>query len=331
MLVRPDPKTPPMKPLTAIRLARVALVAAAASTLIAAQAAGPQQKTQAGWQRTMVGDIEVTALADGTIKLPVDQLLTETSDAAVKQALAKSYLSIPTETSVNAFLVNTGQKLVLIDAGAAGLFGPTLGNLLGNLRAAGYTPEQVDEIYVTHLHPDHVGGLTGNGQRAFPNAIVRADRRDTEFWLSADNLAKAPEANKGFFQGAQASLKPYQDSGKLMPFDGSTALATGIRSVATYGHTPGHTTYVVESKGERLALWGDLMHVAAVQFPAPAVTIRFDTDSTAAQAERIRLFRAAAADGTLVGIAHVQFPGLGRLRADGDGYVWVPINYSGLK
>ena len=304
-----------------------ALLAAAA----AVHAGAPQQKTQAGWYRTMVGDIEVTALADGTVKLPVDQLLTNTTEAAVKQTMARNFLAVPTETSVNAYLVNTGSKLVLVDTGAAGLFGPTLGNLVANLRAAGYAPEQVDEVYVTHLHPDHVGGLLAGGQRAFPNAVVRADRRDTEFWLSAANLAQAPEASKGFFQGAQVSLQPYRDAGRLMPFDGSTALADGIRAVAAPGHTPGHTTFVIESKGERLALWGDLMHVAAVQFPAPAVTIRFDTDSAAAAAERIRLFRAAAAEGTLVGIAHVPFPGLGRLRAEGDGYVWVPLNYSGLK
>jgi glyoxylase-like metal-dependent hydrolase (beta-lactamase superfamily II) len=313
---------------TARRAAAAALLLAAS---LAASAGAPQQKTQAGWQRTMVGDIEVTALSDGTVKLPVDQLLTNVGEPAVRQAMARNFLSIPTETSVNGYLVNTGTKLVLIDAGAASLFGPTLGNLLANLRAAGYAPEQVDEVYATHLHPDHVGGLVLNGQRAFPNAVVRADRRDVEHWLSAENLAKAPEASKGFYQGATASLKPYQDAGKLQPFDGDTALVPGVRAVAAHGHTPGHTTYVVESQGQRLALWGDLMHVAAVQFPAPAVTIRFDSDSNAAQAARMRFFQSAAADGTLVGIAHVPFPGLGRLRAEGNGYVWVPLNFSGLK
>ena len=189
------------------------------------QAAAPQIKTQApGYHRTMLGDFEVTALSDGTVALPVDKLLTNTTPAQVGKALAASFLKAPVDTSVNAYLINTGTKLVLIDSGAAGLFGPTLGNLLANLKAAGYQPEQVDEIYITHMHADHVGGLMAGDKPAFPNAIVRADRHDADFWLSAANLEKAPAEMKGFFQGAQASINPYVTAGKFKPFDGNTEL-----------------------------------------------------------------------------------------------------------
>jgi len=297
-----------------------------------AAAAAPQVKGQApGWYRMMVGDIEVTALSDGTVALPVDKLLTNTSPAKVQAALSRAYLKAPVETSVNGYLVNTGSKLVLIDAGAAGLFGPTLGNLVNNLKASGYQPEQVDEIYITHLHPDHVGGVAADGKAAFPNAVLRVDKRDADFWLSKDNLDKAPDASKGFFQGAQGAVKPYADAGKLKTFDGTGELVPGIKAVSTYGHTPGHTVYAIESKGQKMMVWGDLMHVAAVQFPEPAVTIQFDADSKKAAPQRQKAYADAAKNGHYVAVAHVAFPGIGQVRADGKGYRWVPVNYSSNK
>ncbi len=306
----------------------LALAALIAAPLLA-QAGAPQQPAQApGWYRMMVGDIEVTALSDGTVGLPIDQLLQRTSPQKVKSALAKWRLGLPLETSVNGFLVNTGSKLVLIDAGAGSLFGPTLGKLVGNLKAAGYTPEQVDEIYITHMHPDHVGGLAADGQAVFPNATVRADQADADFWLSAANLEAAPKESKGFFQGAQASLKPYVDAGRFKAITADGALVPGVGSVATHGHTKGHRNYVVESQGQKLVLWGDLMHVAAVQFATPAVTIAFDTDQNAALAQRRKAFADAAKQGYAIGASHLSFPGIGTLRAEGQGYVFQPTNYT---
>ncbi|WP_256856690.1 MBL fold metallo-hydrolase [Variovorax sp. KK3] len=293
------------------------------------RAAAPFAKEAApGYYRIMVGDFEVTALSDGTVALPVHDLLTRTSPAQVKKTLARSHLESPLETSVNGYLVNTGDKLVLIDAGAAGLFGPTLGRLAANLKAAGYQPEQVDEVYITHMHPDHVGGLVADGKPAFPNAVVRADQHDADFWLSQANMDKAPADAKGFFQGAMASLNPYVAAGRFKPFNGDTDLLPGLKARATPGHTAGHTVYFIESKGQKMAFWGDLMHVAAVQFENPSITIQFDTDSKAAAAQRRKAYTEAAAQGYLVGGAHLSFPGIGRLRAQGNGYVWIPVNYA---
>ena len=274
-------------------LALAALLAAAPLT----HAAGPMAKGQAaGWYRMPLGAFEVTALSDGTVDLPVDKLLTGTTPAKVTSALAKAYLKAPLETSVNGYLVNTGAKLVLIDTGAAGLFGPTLGKLVTNLRASGYTPEQVDEVYITHMHADHVGGLTSaDGKAVFPNAVVRADAKEGGFWLDPVTMDKAPAGMKDFFKGAMASLKPYVDSGKYKPFETGTELMPGIRAEAARGHTPGHTVFVVQSNGAKMVVWGDLMHVAAVQFADPGVTIQFDVDSkAAAKADRIAAERAAA-------------------------------------
>lgn len=294
-----------------------------------AQAAAPMAKFQApGFYRMMLGAFEVTALSDGTVGLHVDELLTNTTPKHVATALTRSFLSIPVETSVNAYLINTGDKLVLIDAGAGTLFGPTLGKLPASIKAAGYSPDQVDEIYLTHMHPDHVGGLMAGDKQAFPNATVRADQREADYWLSEANMEKAPEASKNFYKGAMASLKPYEAAGKLKPFSGDSDLVPGIRTLAAYGHTAGHHVYVVESQGQKLVLWGDLMHVAAVQFANPSVTIKFDTDSKAAALQRKKAFADAAKHGYWVAAAHLPFPGIGHIRPEAKGYVWVPANYS---
>ena len=297
-----------------------------------AHAGAPQLKTQApGYYRVMLGDIEVTALSDGTFLLPADKLLTNTNAAKTAKALAAAYLATPVETSVDGFLINTGSKLVLIDTGAGSFFGPTLGNLLVSLKASGYSPEQVDEVYITHMHPDHIGALVSGGTLSFPNAIVRADQQEADFWLSAEHMAAAPKENQQFFKDAMDSLQPYIDAGRFKPFTGDTELVPGITALASHGHTPGHTTYVVQSKGQKLALWGDLIHVGAVQFPNPAVTIGFDSDSKAAYAERRKAFADAAKNGYWVAAAHLPFPGIGHLRASGTGYTWIAANYTSLR
>jgi len=313
------------------KLLTLAIAAAACGFTLGttpAMAAAPMVKTQApGYYRTMLGEFEVTVVSDGTVSLPVDKLLHE-SPAKTQSALAKSYLKVPVETSVNTFLVNTGSKLVLIDAGAGSLFGPTLGKLVQNIQAAGYKPEQIDDIVITHMHADHVGGLVANGALVFPNATIHADKHDADYWLSQANMDKAPADAKGFFQGAMNSLNPYIAAGKFKAIEADGDIVPGVKSSAAYGHTPGHTVYVVESQGQKLVLVGDLIHVGAVQFDKPAVTIAFDTDEKAAAAMRRKVFDQAAKEGAIVGAAHLQFPGMGHLRSAGKGYQWVPVNYT---
>jgi glyoxylase-like metal-dependent hydrolase (beta-lactamase superfamily II) len=306
-------------------------IAAAAALVSAAHAAAPMVKTPApGYFRMMVGDIEVTPISDGTVDLPMDQLLHQKPELT-KATLEKNFLKVPLETSDNAFLINTGSKLVLVDTGAGALFGPTLGKFVQNLKNAGYQPEQIDEIYITHMHGDHVGGLVHDGQRVFPNAVVRAGKADADFWLSKANMDKAPADKKGFFQGAMASINPYVQAGKFKAIDSNGELVPGVTAMAEHGHTPGHTTYVVESRGQKLWLIGDLIHVAAVQMDNPQVTIGFDSDEKAAYASRKKVFDEAAKNGALVGGAHLQFPGLGHLQTQGKGYRWVPVNYTQMR
>lgn len=300
-------------------LAAALLGLGAVGAVAPAHAAAPMLKTQdTGYYRFMLGDFEITALSDGTIALPVDKVL-HTQPERVQAALKDQHISLPAETSVNAFLINTGSKLVLVDAGAGTLWGSAAGKLLASLKAAGYTPEQVDEVYITHLHTDHIGGVAANGAPVYPNAIVRADQREVDFWL-----------NKLQFQGAVASMEPLLKALRFKAFSGDTDLVPGVRAVATYGHTEGHTIYLVESRGQKLYLIGDLIHVGAVQFPDPTVTIDSDTDRKLAREQRLSTFSRAAQEGAMIGAAHLSFPGVGYLKPAGQGYQWIPVNYSVL-
>jgi glyoxylase-like metal-dependent hydrolase (beta-lactamase superfamily II) len=309
----------------------LALVALGATALPApARAAAPVQHAQApGWYRFMVGDFEVTALSDGTVDLTPEKLLRE-PPAKTTKSLAEAYLTSPVETSVNAFLVNTGARLVLIDAGAGGFFGPTLGRLAANLEASGYRPEQVDDVFITHMHPDHVGGLVASGAPVFPNATIHADRRDADFWLSEATLQRSPPDSRAFVQDAMASLKPYVAAGRFQTFVADAELVPGVRSWSTYGHTAGHTSYIVHSKGARLVVIGDLVHVGAVQLADPTVAITFDMDPKAAVLARADVFKRSAKEGDLIGAAHLPFPGVGHLRSAGRGWQWLPLNYTRL-
>lgn len=304
----------------------------AAFTLIplanAASAAGPKMaQSQAGFYRFKVGDVEIIALSDGTVPLPVHDVLTNVQPGEVDRLLATSYQKAPVDASVNAFLFQIGSKLIMVDAGAGELYGPTLGKLPASIRAAGYSPERITDILLTHIHTDHSGGLMDGNRKVFPNATIHVERREVEYWLEPMKLKNAPQGTRQYFQQAVDKVGPYQASGQVKPFDGETELFPGLRTLPTPGHTPGHSFYVLDSKGEKIVFWGDILHVSAVQFPNPSVTITFDVDSTAAAAQRKKAFADAAQQGYLVAPAHVSFPGVGHLRADTNGYRWIPIPY----
>ena len=292
-----------------------------------AVSAPPQAKTQApGFYRLMLGDYEITALSDGTTPRAVDAIMTKPRE--VREALARERRTLPVDISINIFLVHTGSKLILIDTGAGELFGVRGERLVTNLRAAGYKPEEIDAILLTHIHADHSGGLSTKGERVFKNASVHVDKRDSEFWLSVAEEQAAPAAMKETFRQSHATVDPYVAVDKLRPFDGAGELFPGIRAIPAYGHTPGHTAYLVESKGQPLLLLGDTIHVAEAQLSDPTISIEYDMNREAAIGSRLKLLAAADQEGYLVGAAHISFPGLGRIRREGKGYRWIPLPYS---
>lgn len=316
-----------------MKISCLAFLALASATSAAAQtAAAPAQKAQApGYYRMMLGDFEITALSDGTFPLKVDQVIANVAPKELEAALSRSFLGDTVEESVNAFLIDTGSKRVLIDTGAGTFFGPTVGKLLSNLEAGGYRPQDVDEIYLTHMHGDHIGGLLLDGKAAFPRAMVRADQKEADYWLSKAHRAAAPKDEAEGFDHAMQALEPYISSGRFKTFNGDTDLVPGVRAIAAYGHTPGHTVYLAQSRNQSLLLWGDTMHVAAVQFAEPSATDNYDQDSAAAIAQRKKIFADAAEHRYWIAGAHLSFPGLGHLRSSGAGYVYVHANYTSLQ
>lgn len=302
--------------------------------LAASAAPVAKQQTQVpGFYRMVLGELEVTALYDGYADLD-PQALKGASAEEIQSLLARMFVesSKGMQTAVNAYLINTGSQLVLVDAGTAQCFGPTLGMIQANLKAAGYEPAQVDTVLLTHLHPDHACGLLNDeGQVAFPNATVHVPQAEADYWLSAEVMAKAPEAGQGMFKMAQAAVAPYVAAERLKPYGEQGPGIAGVTSVASHGHTPGHSGYLFGSGEQRLLVWGDIVHSHAVQFARPEVSIEFDVDSAQAIASRQEVLADAALDKLWVAGAHLPFPGIGHVRAEGEGYAWVPVEYGPLR
>lgn len=307
--------------------------------LTSVRAAGSMVKTQPGFYRIMLGDFEITALNDGVVDYPTGRLLPTASPEQIKAGLAESGLTDPVGLSYNAFAVNTGSKLILIDTGTGGKLDEQqefhgAGHLIANLRAAGYRPEQVDEVYITHGGPDHIGGLTVGAERAFPNAVVRAPKIEFDRFLDRAKVAALlaevhnDKQVKAWVQFIQNLFEPYVRAGKFQPFDEDTELVPGIRSLATHGHSPGHTSYVVESRGQTLIVMGDLVIIGALQFAYPPLGSSADDDPKAAAEQRLRVFKMAADSDYWVAGGHLPFPGVGHIRAGDGRYFWIPANYT---
>ncbi len=311
--------------------ALLALLASFVASPNAALAAAQQHHDQQpGFYRLKVGDLEVTALFDGTGVFDPHWLngTKATMDGVIKGLHEDPHMLDVVDSG---FLVNTGKQLILVDAGADTWYGDgALGRLLGSLRSAGYTPEEVDIVLVTHLHSDHVGGLTTqDGNRVFPNAEVYVAKAESDFWLSPEIAAKAPKDAQPFFQSAQAIAAPYIKAGKWHTFSGSEPIVDGMQLVPLPGHTPGHTGYEFSSKGQKILFWGDTVHAQRVQLQHPEVTAIFDIDQTAAAATRNQLLPKLAGGDVLIASPHSSvFPPLGRLRKEGSGYSWVPVLFT---
>ncbi|WP_373328554.1 MBL fold metallo-hydrolase, partial [Cronobacter turicensis] len=266
--------------------------------------------------------------SDGTVTIPADKLLTRIAPDALNARLADDALTPQVETSINAYVINTGDKLILVDTGAGALLGNNGGHLPENLRAAGIDPSQIDTVLLTHVHADHSGGLQRDGKPVFPNATVRVDQRDLDLWLNPAREKEVEASQRHTFAESERSLRPVIRAGKMRAFRAPTQIMPGIEALAAPGHTPGSVIYKVSRGGETLLLWGDIIHVKAVQMPQPQVAIHFDVNQDEAVAMREKTLNMAAQSNAWVASAHIAFPGIGKIKAQRDGYRWVPVNYS---
>ncbi len=302
--------------------AGVALAASATCVFAKAPMAGSQTVSI---HRMKLGNFEVTTILDGYLE--IDPRLLNATPEMVQRLMAAADLPYgPIRTPVNAFLVNTGDKLVLLDAGGAKFLGPGAGRLLQGLAAAGVEPGQIDEVYITHMHGDHLHGtVTPEGVALFPNALLRIAQQDVDYWLSPEVEAAAPENQKGRFVAAKRAKAAYGE--RLKPFKQGEELTPGITSVAAVGHTPGHTCYMVTSGTARMLAIGDMIHVAPVQFAHPEVTISFDWQPPTASSIRQSIFEMAAREKIVIAAVHLPFPGLGMLRKEGSSYTYTPMSW----
>lgn len=322
-----------MSPRTLPRLATVLLLAGAIGSAVAATSHVPDRQVP-GVYHQQIGSLQVTALFDGTVALGRAEM-TGIDAGTVTRLLDHRYVpedSKGLQTAVNAYLIQRGNHLTLVDTGTAQCFGPGLGQVLGNLRAAGYDPAEVDDVLLTHAHPDHLCGLLdAEGKPAYPKATVWLSKADADYWLDPASEAHAPKRVQAAFPLARRAVAPYQAAGALRRFVPGDALPTGITALDSHGHTPGHTSWRIDGgNGQQLLVWGDLVHFHAVQFTRPDTSFEADSDRAAAIASRRRLMAEAADQGWWVAGAHLPFPGLGHVRHEGQAYAWVPAEFSPL-
>lgn len=276
-----------------------------------------------GFYRRRVGDLTVTVLNDGFLDLPFAAMPAITAEDAAA-LLAQAFRPPVGRTTVSAFLVQGGGRTVLIDTGAGALFGPTMGRLPANLAASGVAPGDIDTVLLTHMHGDHLGGLTHDGTAAFPNAAVMAAEAERAFWLDTDP-ASAPEGMRSTIATAQAAIAPYKD--RLSTF-GTAPVAPGITPVPLPGHTPGHTGFRIGDGADALLIWADVIHLQDIQGPRPEIGLVFDADPEGAIATRQRVLDMAASERMLVAGMHLHFPTFHHVARVGQGYALVPEMWS---
>jgi glyoxylase-like metal-dependent hydrolase (beta-lactamase superfamily II) len=301
-----------------------------------ADAAVPPAAAQApGFYRYKVGAYECTSINDGARSFPLPDTFVKnvpkeevlaTAEAAY---MPKGMVTVP----FNPQLINTGSKLVLIDSGnGIATYEPTkgaVGRTLQNLAAAGVDPKSIDIVLMSHLHPDHTNGIRAiDGSMAFPNAEIMVPAKEWEFWMSDENAAKAQsnEMMKNYFANVKKIYTGIES--KVTKYDWGKEVAPGITSIATPGHTPGHTSFAVASGGSTILIQSDVTNIPEFFLRNPDWHVAYDNDPALAQETRHKFYDMAAAEKALVVGFHFTFPSIGHVEKDGAKYRLVPVAWN---
>lgn len=315
---------------TALAIGSTALLPMLGTTAASAKpATEPKSGQVPSYYKTKVGSAIVTAMLDGNGEFG-NELFTKADEDMLERAKADYFLTRgkPFPSFVNTYLVQTGGKNILIDTGAQG-FAPTMGHTKPLLKTIADGADRIDEIILTHGHPDHINGLLDDkGGIAFKKAVVKISEPELAFWYDDAQMANAG-GKKGMFEGARKTLDPYKKSGQLQTYKFDGDLGHGLASVALPGHTPGHSGVMVADGGEQLLIWADIVHNAYLQFDYPEQTLSFDTDEEQARKTRLKILDRVAGEKLRIGGMHLPFTALGHVAKRGKAYAFVPQRWEG--
>jgi len=265
-----------------------------------------------------IGDYTINLLAESQQKGNKSILIGAT------EAMLKEYAPDGTfPNAMNAFLIKTPDKNILFDTGLGK-------NIFNNLEALGVTPEQIDIVVLTHMHGDHIGGMLREGKKSFPNAEVYLPQPEHDYWTNQKTIEELPENRRGSFLNAVKVVDTYKDKLHLFEPDQlygkENQIIKGIRGIAAYGHTPGHTVFLVELANEKLLIWGDVTHAMALQMPYPEVAVTYDVNPGDAIHTRKELLKYVEEKQIPIAGMHIAYPGMGKIvKGDTSGYKFIPF------
>ena len=294
---------------------RTALMSAAALPLAAiaggAKAAAPMLgASSAQFNRVKLGAFEVTTiLAGSAVRDNPQSIFGMNVDAETFEEVSKA-AHLPTD-SVQFFftptLVNTGSELILFDTGLQGA------RTAAAIEASGYSADQVDTVVITHMHGDHIGGLMNDGKPTYANAKYVTGAKEFDHWSKAEN------------EGFEGNVRPLAEQFKML--DDGGAVASGVTAMATFGHTPGHMAYMIESDGAQLAICADFANHPVWSLAHPDWEVRFDMDKAAAAATRRTVLDMLATDSVPFIGYHMPFPSIGYVEKAGNGFAYAAHSY----
>jgi len=301
-----------------------------------ARAAAPVADKQApSFYRYKVGDAQVNAISDGVNTFPLgDTFVLNAKKDQVNAALEKAFLP-KDKISIHfaPLVINTGGKLVVVDTGnGPGAFASSKGNVgqfASNMAAAGLDPKAVDMVVISHFHGDHINGLlTADNMPAFPNAEVLVPAAEWKYWMDDGEMSRATsERLQGGFKNARrvfdAGLKK-----KVTPYETGKDVAPGLLAVASLGHTPGHTSFILSSGSDKVFIQSDVTNLPSLFVTNPGWHLMFDQDPAMAEATRRKIYDMLVAEKMRVQGFHYPFPANGFVEKDGNGYRLVPAPWS---